>query len=187
MQNQKPESVLSLAILGLVSQHPRSGYDLRKTFATTPMGHFSSSPGAIYPALKRLEERGLVEGKTEGGDTLKPKRVFGLTEAGLETLRDELRRPIGRDDVIWRVETLVLRFAFMGDVLGRPATLEFLAAFRDRMAEYPPTLEQSAQELKDAGRLHAAVAVSHGLEQYRAHIRWAADAIETLSQDDKEE
>ena len=183
MQSPKPESVLSLAILGLVSQHPRSGYDLRKTFATTPMGHFSSSPGAIYPALKRLEGRGLVAGKTEGSDTLKPKRVFRLTEAGSQALRGELSRPITPDDVVWNVEALVLRFAFMGDVLGREAALDFLASFRDRMAEYLPTLKQSCEELEGDGRAHAAVAVSHGVEQYAAHIRWATDAIGTLSRD----
>ncbi len=98
MKEPKPETVLSLAILGLISQRPCSGYDLRKTFATTPMGHFSSSPGAIYPALKRLDERKLVEGRTEGGDTLKPKRVFRLTEGGLEVLQRELRRPITLDE-----------------------------------------------------------------------------------------
>ncbi len=183
MQEHKPESVLSLAILGLISQRPRSGYDLRKTFATTPMGHFSSSPGAIYPALKRLEERELVVGTIEGGDTLKPKRVFRLTEGGLEALRRELTRPIAPDDVIWNVEALVLRFAFMGDVLGRTAAMEFLGSFRDRMTEYLPTLEQTRQELEDEGRDHAAVAVLHGVEQYAAHIRWATAAIHTLSTD----
>ena len=37
-----------------------SGYDLRKIFTTTAMGSFSDSPGAIYPALARLEANGLV-------------------------------------------------------------------------------------------------------------------------------
>ena len=184
MKETKPESVLALAILGLIAQNPHSGYDLRKTFATTPMGHFSSSPGAIYPALKRLEERELVAGTTEGADTLRPKRVFGLTESGLETLRRELRRPISRDDVIWNVDALVLRFAFMGELLGKSATLEFLTSFRDRVAEYLPTLEQTWRQLRDDGKAHAAVAVSHGVEQYSAHVRWAQNAIKTLSDGD---
>jgi DNA-binding PadR family transcriptional regulator len=183
MKEQKPESTLSLAILGLIAQRPLSGYDLRKTFATTPMGHFSSSPGAIYPALKRLGERGLVDGKTEGADTLRPKRVFRLTESGVEALRRELSRPITADDVIWNVEALVLRFAFMDHALGREAALEFLRAFHARMTEYLPTLETTRQELEDEGRTHAAMAVLHGVEQYAAHIRWATAAIQTLSTD----
>jgi len=55
MKQETGLSTLSLAILGLIAQQPQSGYDLRKVFSTTPMGHFSSNPGAIYPALRRIE------------------------------------------------------------------------------------------------------------------------------------
>ena len=35
-----------------------SGYDVRMVFERTPMSRFSSSPGSIYPVLKRLERWG---------------------------------------------------------------------------------------------------------------------------------
>ncbi|MHC4537428.1 MAG: PadR family transcriptional regulator, partial [Planctomycetota bacterium] len=60
MNENNSISTLSLAVLGLIAQKPHSGYDLRKVFSTTPLGHFSSSPGAIYPALKRIEKSGWV-------------------------------------------------------------------------------------------------------------------------------
>jgi len=50
----------------LLWQSPRSGYDLRKFFSATPMMSFSDSPGAIYPALRRLEQRGFIRGQAEG-------------------------------------------------------------------------------------------------------------------------
>lgn len=42
-----------------------SGYDLRKVFAETALGSYSSSPGAICPALARLEKQGLVIGEED--------------------------------------------------------------------------------------------------------------------------
>ena len=66
------EPTHTLAILGLISQRPMTGYDLRRVFTTTPMWHFSSSPGAIYPALQCLDS-GLIKGIVEGQDTLRPK------------------------------------------------------------------------------------------------------------------
>ena len=60
----KNDSLLGFALLGLIHQQPMSGYDLRKIFASTAMGSFSDSPGAIYPA-RRLEARGLVRGTVE--------------------------------------------------------------------------------------------------------------------------
>jgi len=62
MVTTNSNSALAFALLGLIGQEPRSGYDLRKFFSSTPMISFSDSPGAIYPALRRLEQRGLVRG-----------------------------------------------------------------------------------------------------------------------------
>ena len=136
------QSTLGFAVLGLISQEPRTGYDLRKVFATTPMGHFSSSPGAIYPALKRLEEDGLIEGVVEGKDTLRPKRVYTLTEKGEAALKQRLSQPVTQNDIVWRMDDLLLRFVFMSDILGRGKTLDFLKEFLLQVESYTPSLEK---------------------------------------------
>jgi len=59
-------SKLGFALLGLLWQSPRSGYDLRKFFSATPMNVFQRQSGAIYPALRRLEQRGFIRGQAEG-------------------------------------------------------------------------------------------------------------------------
>jgi DNA-binding PadR family transcriptional regulator len=51
-------TTLDYALLGLLDASPMSGYDVHKIFETTPLAHSGSSPGAAYPALKRLERRG---------------------------------------------------------------------------------------------------------------------------------
>ena len=56
---------LELALMGLLSQQDRSGYDLLNIFSQTAMGGFSSSPGAIYPALKRLARAKSIKGVVE--------------------------------------------------------------------------------------------------------------------------
>ena len=53
-------SILGYALLGLIYQQPLSGYDVKKIFASTPMAGFSDSPGAIYPALRKVEQLGFV-------------------------------------------------------------------------------------------------------------------------------
>src|SRR6185295_20202168 len=79
----RPLSDLECALLGLLNQVPRSGYDLRKVFAETPFTHFSDSPGAVYPALRRLEGRGFLKalpGKEGGG---RRRRTLRLTPPGV--------------------------------------------------------------------------------------------------------
>jgi DNA-binding PadR family transcriptional regulator len=183
MKEQSPLSTLSLAILGLVCRQPMSGYDLRKLFATTPMWHFSASPGAIYPALKRLEQDGLLKGTVERKRTLRPRQVFALTKRGAEALARELRRPVTRDDVIWRMDQVMLRFAFVGYVLGREATLALLKQFIAQTEEYLAWLREQLKLMPDERPSYGRMALGHGLEMYQANARWARDVIRQLEEE----
>src|SRR6202790_3749228 len=80
--------------LGLL-QKPSSGYDLRQVFSSTSMKTYSDSPGAIDPALRRLEHRGLVRGTIEEGSGMRRRQVFHLTEKGLSELKKWITRPRG--------------------------------------------------------------------------------------------
>ncbi|MFC1717850.1 PadR family transcriptional regulator [Candidatus Poribacteria bacterium] len=174
------KSTLGFAVLGLISRTPMTGYDLRKVFATTPMGHFSSSPGAIYPALKRLEEDGLIEGVVEGKNTLRPKRVYTLTEKGAEVLRQQISQPVAQDDIIWRMDELMLRFVFMDHILGQEKAVNFLKEFILRIEAYIPSLQEQFEEIRDSGVLYGAFALEHGIEMYKTNIRWARHVIKQL-------
>ena len=44
-------------LLGMIFTQPSTGYDLKRRFATTPLGVYQPSSGALYPALGRLERR----------------------------------------------------------------------------------------------------------------------------------
>src|SRR5215470_5570233 len=106
-------SPLEYALLGLLRHRAQSGYDLRKTFSSTPMRHFSDSPGSIYPALQRLEKRGWTASSAENSDNTRKRRVFSPTRAGTAALIAWLEGPVTRDDVIWRLDQTLLRFAFL--------------------------------------------------------------------------
>src|SRR5579864_8273345 len=101
-------SSLEYALLGLIRQGASSGYELRKQFSTTPIGHFSDSPGSIYPALKRLEQRGWIRRLNEDGGP-RGRQRFGLSKAGESILQDWMAMPVGREDVVWRSDELLLR------------------------------------------------------------------------------
>jgi hypothetical protein len=97
---------------------------LRKIFAETAMGNYSSSPGAIYPALQRLETDGLLSGKIEETAAMRRLRLYRITATGLAALKRWLARPIAPDEVKHRSEELMLRFAFWSTCSGRrPALL----------------------------------------------------------------
>jgi DNA-binding PadR family transcriptional regulator len=182
LRNATP-STLSLAILGLICLGPMSGYDLRKVFLTTPMGHFSTSPGAIYPALRRMEQRGLIKGSIHKKQTLRPKQIYTITRRGRTALKERLTQPIINDDVMWRMDELVLRFAFMGNVVGKEQSLEFLRDLLPRLDAYVCYLKDQLKA--ERGREHAtgAYAVEQGIAIYEATARWSKRVIKALQRD----
>ena len=184
IMNEKTNiSTLSLAVLGLIAQEPHSGYDLRKVFSTTPMGHFSNSPGAIYPALKRIEKSGWVRGSVDSKKALRPRMIYQITEDGLDVLRQHLSQAVTRDDVIWRMDDLMLRFAFMDELAGRERTLQFLEEFRTETTSHSRSLRKYLDKIKGfippAGRL----AMENGISNYEMNARWAKRAGNELAGD----
>lgn len=169
-------TLLGYALLGLLAQKPSSGYDLRKTFALTPMQSFSDSPGAIYPALKRLEKSGLIRGKIEHGSGLRRRQIFRLTAAGGAALKSWLRKPPTRAEVIRAANELVLRFGFMDVVLGPEDSRRFLAAFERELTLYIPTLREYLVAHKAELPLSAKLAVENGIRAHESLLRWTQDA-----------
>lgn len=167
-----PISVLGFALLGLVHQKASSGYDLRKLFAETAMGSFSDSPGAIYPALARLEKSGLIRGIVEEREGLRRRRVFRLTPAGRKALQDWLRLPITRDDIMRSHGELMLRFAFLETVLGAPAAIAFLKDMRTQLATYTPGLKAYLKTNGKRMPLSAMLALDSGIRNYDALLDW---------------
>src|SRR5258708_32739992 len=119
MTKPNSNSTLAFALLGLIWQEPRSGYDLRKFFSSTPMISFSDSPGAIYPALRRMEQRGLVRGHIEKERKSRRRKVFQLTALGRAEFKRWQAQPVTRTDGIRNLDGLMLRFASMVQFAGK--------------------------------------------------------------------
>jgi DNA-binding PadR family transcriptional regulator len=79
------------AILSLLSEQPRNGYQMMRELAERSQGAWRPSPGSVYPQLQQLEDEGLV--RQEASGVAPGGRVFALTDAGrtyVEKHRDEL-------------------------------------------------------------------------------------------------
>ena len=65
------------AVLALLAEEPRNGYQLITEIAQRSGGVWKPSPGSVYPVLSQLEDEGLVSASTEAG-----RKAFVLTDAG---------------------------------------------------------------------------------------------------------
>ncbi|MFB9723668.1 PadR family transcriptional regulator [Planobispora longispora] len=79
------------AILALLSEEPRNGYQIIQEIAERSQGGWKPSPGAVYPALQQLTDEGLVLAEENDG-----RKTFRLTEEGRAYVTahpDEVRAP----------------------------------------------------------------------------------------------
>ncbi|MBS2019917.1 MAG: PadR family transcriptional regulator [Deltaproteobacteria bacterium] len=71
------------AILVLLAEAPRNGYQLIQELEHRTRGGWRPSPGSIYPTLEQLEDEGLVRVEQVGSS-----RTFALTEEGKRYVED---------------------------------------------------------------------------------------------------
>ncbi|HUA16200.1 MAG TPA: PadR family transcriptional regulator [Verrucomicrobiae bacterium] len=174
MRNISP---LGYALLGLLQQNPASGYDLRKIFASTSMKTYSDSPGAIYPALRRLEKQGLIRGTIEEGNGLRRRQVFHLTAKGLGELKKWIRLPIGRDDLASGLKMVMLRFAFSERAIGPFASLEILKSMETALGPHVQDLEAKLEEIRPVSPTSGRLALECGIRSYESLLQWTGYAI----------
>ena len=174
-------SSLEHAMMGLIDQAPRSGYDLRTAFAKTPLVHFSDSPGAIYPALLRLQRRGWIAATREKSVNARGRTAFRLSPRGRDAFLRWLRTPSSRDELLHDPSGPVLRFAFMSQAIGTDEAVEFLRRYREVLTDYVAELrrfeEQFARTMTASGRL----AFESGIEGHRRLVSWTRRAERSLA------
>lgn len=73
---------LKYAILGLLYQKPRSGYEMKLEFESTLNEFWNAKHSQIYPELKKLAADGLVEYHVEIVGTVLEKKQYSITDQG---------------------------------------------------------------------------------------------------------
>jgi DNA-binding PadR family transcriptional regulator len=74
---------IKFALLELLAEQPRHGYDLIKELESRYAGFYRPSPGTVYPTLQLLEDEGhLTSEQVEG------KRIYTITESGRQLLAE---------------------------------------------------------------------------------------------------
>ena len=76
---------LPLALLSLLADGPKHGYELMKDLEARSRGLYRASAGTVYPTLQQLQDQEFVSSQSADGG----KRVYELTDAGRRRIEED--------------------------------------------------------------------------------------------------
>jgi DNA-binding PadR family transcriptional regulator len=116
------------AILVLLNEEPRNGYQLMQEIEERSDGNWRPSSGSVYPALSQLEDEGLVTpDESEGG------KHFTLTDEGKQHVKDH-------------AEKLGEPWKDLGDTKSHPAVRDMANQIKPLMGAVSQLLQSGNEE-----------------------------------------
>jgi DNA-binding PadR family transcriptional regulator len=129
-----------LALLRLLAEEPRNGYQLMQAIEERSEGFWRPSPGSVYPTLAQLEDEGLIRSADAGG-----ARMFEITDAGREHLETRNDEPDPWQPVAEEAENPLAELGPLVIQIGK-------AAFQVASVGDPAQREQARSVLAEARR-----------------------------------
>lgn len=173
---------LEHAILVSLAERAASGYDLARRFDAS-IGHFwPASHQQIYKVLGRMESAGHVCVEVVAQSNRPDKKVYAITDAGMEQLTAWLAEPSSpehvRSEFTVKVRALHLvdRRVLLDDVRRRRSQHQtLLASYERSMTDFYPNPTHLADE-----QVGPYLALRGGILLERNGISWCDEILATL-------
>ena len=154
---------LEFALLGLLSQTPLHGYELRKRMGTI-FGPFRAlSFSVLYPQLRRMLEAGLIEETVVDSPSRRSRIVYDITDKG-QARFENLTETVSPET--WEDEGFEIRFAFFSPTSSKNR-VRILEGRHRRLKEKAEILRGELEK--------SPIGIDKYLEEWRRHSLDSAD------------
>lgn len=167
---------LRYALLGLLANHPASGYELTKEFELSLVNVWSAKHSQIYPELQRMANDGWIEVGEEGS---RGRKEYRITSKGSNELRKWIFQKEPKHNI--RNETLLRVFSLW------TLSNEEAAGHFEKMAKNYQEIVKALKEIDgsvewDASKsdLMGRIALKYGILCQQLAVEWAVWAAEQI-------
>jgi PadR family transcriptional regulator AphA len=165
-------------ILGLLTRQPMSGYDIKRFLKSLSWLIESPSFGSLYPALHALLEDGLVTVEVVPRHDKPPRKIYSITEAGRQVLREWIDRPVESGASL---KAFVMRLTLASN-FSNAGLITHLQQRRAQVSTHQLALEQTAKAMDENMDLGERLALDYGLAVATAELAWLERTLTRLSQ-----
>lgn len=178
MSSREKLPATTFAVMGLLSQGPRSGYDLASYAERSIANFWSVAKSQVYRELSRLEDLGFVEATEVRQETLPDKRIYSLTKSGEAALIEWLNTPQPQPD---RMRSMFLLKIFFGNLIEQDELLAMIEDHGKRAQERYNQLSAVVEQLEgDPNMAYVVATAKLGTRALKATADWADETIEAL-------
>lgn len=166
-----------LAILSLVAEKPRHGYEIEQIIEERGMREWTElSFSSIYYLLKKLEQQDLVESRLEEAERGPARKVYEATPEGRAALKSGVLEALSTPGHCY--PPIQLGLANL-PVLSRAEALEALREYRERLEERQADLEAEWESQRPLPYFVDAM-FEYSLRMVEAELEWVTDFAETV-------
>jgi DNA-binding PadR family transcriptional regulator len=173
---QKPVTNAELAVLSLLAEKPKHGYQIEQTIISRGMREWTEIGfSSIYYILEKLRSRGCVESRLEPAEGKGPSRqVFSLTASGRSVFRQAALTSLARPSRSFSSFQLGLASLPM---LGKKEILEALRDYQVLLKDKYFELAAKSSEQQPNLPWHIAGLFEHDLTQLKCELDWLESFI----------
>jgi len=169
-----------IVILGLLSEEPLSGYDIKKLIDIRFRFFWNESYGQIYPTLKKMLTNGLIEALSQTKDN-RGKQRYAITSLGKETLQSWQAQEPEKESI--RLELLLKLYFSLGNdpqtlinyvksfQLSHTQDLMILNAFKKELSNIPDPYHNHKSILS---------VIEFGVKTNSAYLAWCQETLAQL-------
>ncbi|MBI4965132.1 MAG: helix-turn-helix transcriptional regulator [Desulfomonile tiedjei] len=169
-------------ILGFLMRKSMTGYDLKKAFSISFSFFSGLSYGSIYPALKKMESRGLISKRMEIQDGAPNRKVYSITEDGKEVLLESLRSPFAFE----QPKNIFLMKLFFFAHLSPEERKTIAGNYLNSIEQFHRQLESVGPEVKERADRFQYLCFEFGLRFFRDLARNLSEVVQALENDESQ-
>ena len=171
------------AILGLLCEGPRYGYELEKVIEERGMRVWTEIGfSSIYYVLNKLESKGYIRSTVKEVEGKPSRRVYTVTDKGIEAMKEKVKRVLSLNKKT--VSPFDLGIAYH-HLLELKEVLECLRLYLESLDERKCTLECSIHEKEKEGATYRVIALfSRPLAHVNAERLWVEQFIKEIERRD---
>jgi PadR family transcriptional regulator AphA len=168
---------LKYALLGLLAESPKYGYEIKQKFEGALGNVWSVSYGQLYPTLRRLSELDWVTKKTAPGKKAAEKNIYSITAKGKKKLDEWLLKPLRTNYKV--KDEFTLRFLFF-DKIPREKVLAYLRSQQKKTVMQKENFQRTLVSIREEINFFLQAIIRKGIIHLEAENQWLEEVINDL-------